>query len=114
VDLLTEAHAEARYISHAAARPEVRERTAEFFAAGDMRLPPLERARLGARSSIFGSPAVNELFNKLQAVGADATLRAHDDDGMAANMRLGELMEKLEATIRHELGADRIRLQDLG
>jgi hypothetical protein len=112
VDLLTEAHAEARYIRHAAARPEVRERTAGFFAAGDMRLPSLERARLGARSSIFGSPAVNELFNKLQAVGADATLRQHDDDGMAANIRVGELMDKLEATVRHELGADRIRLQD--
>jgi hypothetical protein len=33
---------------------------------------------------------------------------------MAANIRVGELMDKLEATVRHELGADRIRLQDPG
>jgi hypothetical protein len=114
VDLLTEANAEARYIRHAAARPEVRERAAEFFAAADVRLPPLERARLGARGSIFGSPAVNELFNKLLSVGSEATLGQHDDDGTAANMRVGELMDKLEAMVRHELRADRIRLHDPG
>jgi hypothetical protein len=58
VDLLTEAYAEMRYVRHATADPEVRERAAEMFAAQDVRLPPVERARLGARASIFASQEV--------------------------------------------------------
>jgi hypothetical protein len=114
VDMLTEAHAESRYIEHAVARPEVRERAVEFFVAGDVRLPPPERARLGARGTIFGSQAVNKLFNELQAVGAQETFSRRDDDGLIARLRIGEVMDKLEAAVRHELGADRIRLRDPG
>ena len=87
VDLLAEAHAEARYITHASVTPEV-----------------------GARGSIFGSQAINGLFNKLQTVGSQATIGQASDVSTAVNLQVGELLDKLQDAVRHELGADRIGL----
>jgi hypothetical protein len=111
--LLTEAYAEIQYVRHAMAPPEVRERAAEWFARTDVRQPPAERARLGARGSIFASQAVNRLFNQLQSVGSQATLIPGDEaSNLRTNIQLDELWDKLQAAVRHELGADQIVLHD--
>jgi len=74
-----------------------------------VRLPPAERARLGARGSIFGSQAVIRLFYQLESLGSQATMGPGDGaDNPAAYMQAGELLDKLQAAVRHELGADRI------
>ena len=39
----------------------------EVFAETDTRLPALERARLGARCSVFASPKVSGLYERLFA-----------------------------------------------
>jgi hypothetical protein len=39
----------------------------EVFAETDTRLPPLERARLGANGTVFASPEVRELYERLFA-----------------------------------------------
>lgn len=56
-DLLTEAYAEQQYFEYDVADEETRERMREYFV--DFRLPPTDRARLGARSAILASPTVN-------------------------------------------------------
>ena len=61
VDLLAEAHAEARYITHASVTPEVREQAAGLFKASDV--------------------------------------------STAVNLQVGELRDKLQDAVRHELGA---------
>jgi len=55
VDLLTEAHPEQFYPAFLASTDAAREQMREVFAATDTRLPLVERARLGARGSVFGS-----------------------------------------------------------
>lgn len=75
VDMLTEAYAEQKYIEWATADDETRERTREYFTSADVRLPPLERARLGARGTIFASRTVNQLFNQIGSEGMSAVLK---------------------------------------
>jgi hypothetical protein len=86
----------------------------EHFAATDTRLPPLERARLGARGTIFGSQAVNRLFNQMTGEIGRLSLNAERLDPdmlrMRARVVVGGIMDQLEAAIRRELGADRIQL----
>ena len=67
VDMLTEAHAEQEYFHYAMAADEDRERMRKYWT--DLRLAPLERARLGARGTIFASRTVNRLFMQVQAKG---------------------------------------------
>jgi hypothetical protein len=66
VDLLAEAHAEQQYLEFATADEETRAAAQDHFTATDTRLPPLERARLGARGTIFASQTVNRLFNRMR------------------------------------------------
>jgi hypothetical protein len=67
-------------------------------------------ARLGARGTIFGSRAVNRLFNQLQ--GEEQLIMLKGAGGEEAQMlirvRIGDLTDKLQAQIRSELGADAI------
>ena len=58
VDLLTEAHAEQAYLAFLTSSDTAREQMREVFAETDARLPPVERARLGASGSVFASPKV--------------------------------------------------------
>jgi hypothetical protein len=111
VDLLTEAHAEEEYLGYVMALPETAETMRSYYV--DVRLPPLERARLGARGAIFGSRATNRLFNKLRDEDLSASLQPHLDDGdqRIIRMRAGRIVDELQATIRRELGADRILLE---
>ena len=115
VDLLAEAHAEQQYLEFAMADKETRESAQGHFTATDTRLSPLERARLGARGTIFASQTVNRLFNRLMAEGGRSLLnvdRLHPDAArVGARVRVGGIMDELEAAVRHELGADRIRLE---
>jgi hypothetical protein len=115
VDLLAEAHAEQQYLEFAGAGEKMQEVARDHFPATDTRLPPLERARLGARGTIFASETVNRLFNTLVAEGGQALLNLDRLDPDAAQLRtrvlVGAIMDELEAAVRHELGADRIQLE---
>jgi hypothetical protein len=115
VDLLAEAHAEQQYLELATADEETREAAQDHFTVTDTRLPPLERARLGARGTIFASQTVNRLFNRLMAEGGLALLNLdglHPDAAqLRTQVRFGGIMDELEAAVRHELGADRIHLE---
>jgi len=110
-DLLTEAYAEQQYFEYEIADDETREHMRRHFA--DLRLPPLERARLGARGTIFASRTVNRLFNRLQgeALNSAFIMRPqHEGDRLVARMRVGGALDELQAAIRRELGADAISL----
>src|SRR6266545_8350407 len=111
VDLLTEAYAEQQYFDYEIADDETRERMRRYFV--DLRLPPLERARLGARGTIFASRTVNQLFNRMQAEALDPMLKPirHEGDRTAVRVRVAGTLEELQAAIRQELGADDIRLR---
>jgi hypothetical protein len=113
VDHLAEAHAERQYLEFAIADEETRGAAQDRFTATDNRLLPLERARLGARGTIFASQTVNRLFNRLMAEGGLALLnfdRLHPDSArLRAWVSFGDIMDELEAAVRHELGADRIQ-----
>jgi hypothetical protein len=115
VDLLAEAHAEQQYVEFAMADEETREAARDHFTATDTRLPPLERARLGARGTIFASQTVNRLFNRLMAEGGRALFNLDrlppDAARLRARVRVGGIIDELEAAVRHELGADRIQLE---
>lgn len=110
VDVLTEAHAEQKYLEYALADDETRERMHEHF--DDLRLPPLERARLGARGTLFGSRAVNALANQIQTEGLRAMLGPRRDEGVliATRVKVGRIADALEAAARREIGVDRLPL----
>ncbi len=84
----------------------------EVFAATDMRLPPLERARLGASGSVFGSPKVRGLYELLMAGAWPVSLNAGrfrlDEARMQVLARTAGILGELEVAIRRELGADQI------
>src|SRR5215469_1597465 len=111
VDLLAEAHAEQKWLQYALADDGTRGAMREHFVATDTRLPPLERARLGARGTIFGSQTVNRLFNQMTGEIGRLSLNAERLDPdmlrMRARVVIGDIMDQLEAAIRRELGADR-------
>ena len=65
VDLLMQARAEQFYLSVVTGADTARMR--EVFAETDTRLPPPERARLGANGSVFASPKVRGLYERLFA-----------------------------------------------
>ena len=112
VDLLTEAHAEQAYLAFVTSSDTAREQMREAFAATDTRLPPLERARLGASGSVFGSPQVRGLYDLLMAeawpVSVNPGRFRSDEARMRVLARTAGLLGELEAAVRRELGADRI------
>ncbi len=112
VDLLTEAHAEQFYLSFVTSSDTAREQMREAFAATDTRLPPVERARLGARGSVFGSPKVCGLYDLLMAEAWPVSLNPgrfrSDEARMQVLARTAGILGELEAAVRRELGADRI------
>lgn len=110
VDLLTEAHAEQNWLQYAMADKETQALAAAHFT--DLRLSPVERARLGARGTIFASKPVNVLFSRLMGEGGRALLSSKRDEGtqIVVRVRIAGIMDDLEKAVRHELGADRIPL----
>jgi hypothetical protein len=111
VDMLTEARAEEDYFHYAMADGESREQMRKDLA--DRRLIPLERARLGARATIFASGTVNRLFSQLEAQGRAIMFEPQLDEGrkVVVRVRITDAMVRLEDAIRRELGADRILLE---
>jgi hypothetical protein len=110
-DLLTEAYAEQQYFDYQIADDDTQERMRKYFV--DLRLPPLERARLGARGTILASRSVNRLFTRLQAEASNSlfiTPPRHEGDRLVARVRVGRALDELQAAIRRELGADTLSL----
>jgi hypothetical protein len=111
VDLLTEAYAEMQYLEYELAEDGTRERMRQHFT--DLRLPPQERARLGARGTIFASRTVNRLFNRLQGEALSATLTRQRTEGnrMISRVKVAGILDDLQDAVRRELGTDRILLE---
>jgi len=109
VDLLTEAHAEKDFFEYDIADDASRELMSVHRI--DLRLPRLERARLGARGSIFSSKEVNRLFNRLQGQALNATLirPKNEADRITAGLAVSDAFEALEDQVRREMGTDEIR-----
>jgi hypothetical protein len=84
----------------------------EVFAEEDTRLPPLERARLGANGSVFASPTVRGLYERLFAeswpVEVDPGRFRSDEARIQVLRRSAGIVGDLEAAVRRELGADQI------
>jgi hypothetical protein len=82
----------------------------QAFAGTDTRLPPVERARLGARGSVFGSPKVRGLYELLMAEARPVSLNPgrlrSDEARMKVLARTAGIPGDLEAAVRRELGAD--------
>lgn len=108
VDILTEARAEHEYFEFDIADDETRERMRSYRT--DLRLPPMERARLGSRGTIFASRKVNGLFNKLQGQAVVSTLvrPKSEAERIAARLPVLDAFNALEAQVRLEMGADEI------
>lgn len=62
-----QAHAEQFYLAFVTSSDTAREQMCEVFAETDPRLPPLERARLGANGSVFATPKVRGLYELMFA-----------------------------------------------
>jgi hypothetical protein len=103
VDVLTEAHAECKWLERELADPKALERIPSPF--HDLRLSPLERARLGARGTAFASGEVNQAFNKLMGYALEATLirPRNEAERLVVRMRVGGALEELEQVVRREL-----------
>lgn len=110
VDLLTEAYAEQQWFERQIAHPAVRDRVS----FQDLRLPPMERARLGSRANIFSSREVNRAFMRMQREMFWYQPSADDwdeDESRRVREQMEKMMQELQSTIRRELGADAIRLE---
>jgi hypothetical protein len=111
VEMLTEAYAERYYVTFATSSDSARELMRESFAATDARLPPLERARLGASGSAFASHKVHGLYDLLFAEAWPVTVNParfrSDEARMQVMVRIAGILGDLEA-VRRELGADQI------
>jgi len=108
IDLLTEANAEKEYFEYDIADDDMRKRMKSYRT--DLRLPPMERARLGSRGTIFASRKVNGLFSKLQGQALVSTLvqPKNEAERIAARLPVLDAFNALEAQVRLEMGADEI------
>jgi hypothetical protein len=95
VDLLTEAYAEQQFFEYDMAEDETRERMRPHFT--DLRLPPLERARLGARGTLFASRTANAAFNRMQTEALRVSLAPgrHEGYRIAGRVEMGRAYGEL-------------------
>lgn len=109
VDILAEAYAEQQWINYDMADDETRERMRSYYV--DMRLSPLERARLAARSNLYGSRRVNQLANGVEAAYGPAGLRRlNEGERTVVRVKVAGAFEELQAAIRAEMGVNDPRL----
>ena len=108
--MLLQARAQQFYLSYLTSSDTAREQMREVFAETDTRLPPLERARLGARCSVFGSPEVRGLYELLFAeswpVEVNPGRFRSDEARIKVLGRTAGILGGLEAAIRRELDID--------
>ena len=122
MDLLTKAHAEQAYLAFVTSSNQAREQMREAFAATDTRLPPRERARLGASGSVFGSPKVRGLYELLIAEAWPVSLNPErfrsDEARMQALARtagiLGEAAVRRQTRRRPDPSKDRAPRDNTG
>lgn len=111
--MLAEAYAEQEWLRLETAPAEIQESARKSFT--DKRLPPVERARLGARGAILGSLAVSQLFSQVNGEALRLLLSSRIENNpdaiqLLVDVRLGGLIDGLREAIRRELGADRVPL----
>jgi hypothetical protein len=108
--MLTQARAQQFYLSVITGSDTARMR--EVFAETDTRLPPLERARLGVNGTVFASPTVRGLYERLFAeswpVEVNPGRFRTDEARVRVLARTAGILGELEAAVRRELGADQI------
>jgi hypothetical protein len=110
-DLLTEGYAEQEFLLNEL-QAEAGMRSSS---TASLMLPPLERARLGARGTMYASQEVMRLFNKLERIHPNHTiLRDRNTTPVnalqSARVAMTGAMEDLQAAIRKEMGTDQIKL----
>ena len=66
-----------------------------------------------SKGTIFGSRTVNSLFNQMGAEKFKLMLSKADPEAtrIVMRVRLGGIMDQLQAAVRRELGTDRVRLE---
>jgi hypothetical protein len=110
VDLLMQARAQQFYLSFITSSDTAREQMREVFAETDTRLPTRDRARLGARGSVFASPEVRGLYELLFAeawpVEVSPGRFRSDEARLKVLGRTARILGELEAAICRELGTD--------
>jgi hypothetical protein len=118
IDMLSEAYAEKQWFLELMTRREIGlieaddddERPgssrADFPASPDLRLGPVERAKLGARGAVFASSEVSVAFNAFNGVLGGKSLIPPQSEGEAhmAKVQAEELFDALSTVIRNELG----------
>jgi len=106
------ARAEQFYLSFITSSDPAREQMREVFAEEDTRLPPPERARLGANGTVFASPKVRRLYELLFAeswpVSVNPVRFRSDEARLRVLGRTAGILGELEAAVRRELGVSRI------
>jgi hypothetical protein len=108
-DLLVEAHAESLQMEYEIALSNA-EPGADIGAGWytDLRLPPGERARLGARATMFASRNVLRNFNTMEGVGARRSFnfRQFEATDVHAKLKMLDAHEALQKAIRAEMRSD--------
>lgn len=121
IDLLAEAYAEREWMTRRLTEAEMGQLTADdehgedrmadwrqaADALPDTRMPPDERALLGARMAGYASPKVTRLFNDLTRVGVP--LLAAPAHPAISRAQVGMAFDALENQIRTELRRSRRR-----
>jgi hypothetical protein len=106
--MLMQARAQQFYLGFITSSDTAREQMREVFAETDTRLPTRERARLGAKGSVFASPKVRGLYERLFAeawpVEVNPGRFRSDEARLRVLGRTARILGDLEAAVRRELG----------
>ncbi len=126
IDMLTEAYAEKQWFTERMSRLELEmidkryaspddagRRSDDIVGSPDLRLNPIERAKLGSRGTVFASPAVSKTFNAVQAAMGHAMLVTPklEAEVHAAKWKVEEAFETFQKTVQDELDARSERLK---
>lgn len=78
----------------------------------DLRLGPVERARLGSRQAIFAGEPVSRAYNAFNAelLRSSISRPRRDGDAQMAKVRAERLFADLEAAVRHEMSTTKLAL----
>ena len=124
IDMLAEAYAEKQWFLDLMTRREIAlieardgeehrgPSRADFPPGPDLRLGPVERAKLGARGEVFASDEVSTAFNAFNAALSQCSLFPPKSEGDAhmAKIQAEKLFDALSTEVRNELGAGNLNL----